>query len=146
MKNMITTTGKKTHTLVKENTPCCHKIRQECVSLKRSHFSTYHCVFFPTVVQKLVGRLDSCFPTHTKKYMTPTHALIFKNMSKCVFVLDILKSWCKLITLWGSTCSKKRLAGRSFFQNIGLQCPGRVSPSRSSRAAPSSCFFMFFEA
>ena len=30
MKNMITTTGKKTHTLVKENTPCRHEIRQEC--------------------------------------------------------------------------------------------------------------------
>ena len=36
------------------------------VSLKRSHFSTYHCVFFPTVVQILVGRLDSCFLTHIK--------------------------------------------------------------------------------
>ena len=30
MKNMINTIGKKIHTLVKENTPRCHKIRQEC--------------------------------------------------------------------------------------------------------------------
>ena len=27
---MINTIGKKIHTLVKENTPCSHKIRQEC--------------------------------------------------------------------------------------------------------------------
>ena len=97
------------------------------VSLKRSHFSTYHCVFFPTVVQILVGRLtlDSCFLTHTKKYMTPIHALNFENMSKCVFILDILKSQCKFITLWGSTCSKTRLAGRSFFQNLGCRVQAR---------------------
>ena len=52
-----------------------------------------------------------------------------------MFVLDILKSRCKLITLWGSTCSKKRLAGRSFFQNMGSQGPGRISPSGSLSAA-----------
>ena len=30
MKNLINTIGKKIHTLVKENTPRCHKTRQEC--------------------------------------------------------------------------------------------------------------------
>ena len=30
MKNMMNTIGKKKPTLVKENTPCCRKIRQEC--------------------------------------------------------------------------------------------------------------------
>ena len=82
---MINTIGKKIHTLVKENTPCRHKIKKERVSLKSSHFSTYHCVFFPTVVQILEGRLDICFLTHTKKYMTPIHALIFqKHVKMCV--------------------------------------------------------------
>ena len=42
-------------------------------------------------------------------------------------------------------CSKKRFAGRSFFQNSGSQGPGRVSPGGSLRAAPSSRFFMFFK-
>ena len=74
---MINTIGKKIHTLVKENTPRCHKIRQECGFTEKVAFSTYHCVFFPTVVQILVGRLDLCFLTHTKKYMTPIHAFIF---------------------------------------------------------------------
>ena len=65
-------------------------------------------------------------------------------MSKCVFILEILKSRCNFITLWGSTCSKKRLAGRSFFQNSGSKGPGRVSPGGSFRAVPLSRFFMFF--
>ena len=115
MKVLINTIGKKIHTLVKENTPCCHKIRQKCGFTQRSHFSVYHCVFFPAVLRILVGRLDSCFPTHTKKYMTPTHALIFQKHVK-MFVLDISKSWCKLITLWGSTCSKKSWLGGHFFR------------------------------
>ena len=54
-------------------------------------------------------------------------------MSKCVFIVEILKSRCNFLRLWGSTCSKKRLTGRSFFQNSGSQGPGRVSPSGSSR-------------
>ena len=35
------------HTFVKENTPCCHKIRQECGFNQKVAFSVYHCVFFP---------------------------------------------------------------------------------------------------
>ena len=63
MKNMINTIGKKIHTLVKENTPRRHKIRREwgltqkftffCISIDHCN-----CVFFPTVVQILVERLD----------------------------------------------------------------------------------------
>ena len=100
----------------------------------------------PAVVRILVRRLDSCLLTHIKKYMTPIHALIFEKHVKCVFIiiLDRLKSRCKLITLWGSTCSKKRLTGRSFCQKMGSQGTGHVSPGGSLRAAPSSRFFMLF--
>ena len=75
--------------------------------------------------------------------MTPIHALVFKNLSKSVVMLDILKSQCKFITLWGSTCSKKRVAGpgRSILRNLGSQGPGCVSPGGSLREAPSSHFF-----
>ena len=62
--------------------------------------------------------------------------LCLKNMSKCVFVLDRLKSQCKLIILWRSTCSKKSWLGGHFFQNLGSQGPGCVSPDGSLRAAP----------
>ena len=87
MQNMINTIGKKIHTLVKENTPCCHKIRQECGFTQKFTFSTDLCVFFPTVVRILEGRLDLCFLTHTKKFMTPIHALIFqKHVKMCVYI------------------------------------------------------------
>jgi len=35
--------------LLKENTPCYHKIRQECGFTQKAHFSLYYCVLFPTV-------------------------------------------------------------------------------------------------
>ena len=57
------------------------------VSLKIPHFSLYYCVLFPTVMQILVDSLDSYLRilTHTKKYMTPIHALICeKHVKMCV--------------------------------------------------------------
>ena len=118
------------------------------VSLKSLHFSTYHCVFFPTVVRILVyvGRLDLCFLTHTKKYMTPIHALIFQNMSKCVFIADISKSRCNFITLLGKYMQQKKVGREVIFSELGFAGSGRVSPGGSSRAAPSSRFSCFSEA
>ena len=90
MKVLKNTIGKKIHTLVKENTLCIHKIR--LVSFKRPHFSLCYCVFFPTVMQILVGRLDSYLLTHTKNYMTPIHALIFeKHVKMCVYARHVKK-------------------------------------------------------
>ena len=79
--------GKKIHTLLKANTQRCHKTRQE-YGLKRLYFSTYHSVFFPTVMRSLVGRFDSCFLTNTKKDMTPIHSLIsqkYVNIYMCLY-------------------------------------------------------------
>ena len=115
MKNMINTIGKKIHTLVKENTSFCHKIRQECGFTQKVAFSTYQCVFFP-FVRMLVGGLDSCFLTHTKKYMTPIHASIFeKHVKICVFIRDILKSQCKLIMLLGDYAQQKQVGWEVIF-------------------------------
>ena len=59
----------------------------------------------------------------------------------------MLKSRCKFVTLLGKyTHSKNKLAGRSFFRNLGSQGPGRVSPGGSSRAAPSTFFAACSEA
>ena len=56
------------------------------------HFSLYYCVFIPTVWQILVGRLDLYLLTHTKKYMTPIHALIFeKHVKMCVYARRVKK-------------------------------------------------------
>ena len=92
MENMTNTIGKKTHTLVKESTPRYHKIRQECGFTQNTVFSLYYCVFFPTVMQILVCRLDSYLLSHTKKYMTPIHALIFeKHVKMCVYARHVKK-------------------------------------------------------
>ena len=95
MENMTNTIGKKTHTLVKENTPRYHKKRQECgFTQKATFFSVInkYCVFFHTVMQILVGRLDSYLLTNTRKYMTPIHALIFeKHVKMCVYARRVKK-------------------------------------------------------
>ena len=59
---------------------------------------------------------------------------------------DMLKSRCKFVTLLGKYAQQNKLAGGSFFQNLGSQGPGRVSPGGSSRAAPSTFFAACFEA
>ena len=98
----------------------------------------------PAVVRILVG--IKCFLTHIKKYMTPIHALIFeKHVKMCVYARHV-KASVNLLCFWGSTHSKNKLAGRSFFQNLGSQGPGRVSPGGSSRAAPSTFFAACSEA
>ena len=65
-------------------------------------------------------------------------------MSKCVFMQDMLISRCNFITHLEYTYSKKRLAGRSFFQNSGTQGPERVSPDGRSRILPLGLFFHIF--
>ena len=113
---MINTIGKKIHTLVKENTPHRHKIRQEWGFTQKFTFFAYHCVFFPTAVQILVGRLDLCFLTHIKKKITPIHALIFqKHVNMCVFIRRIKKTVYFYNTFWEVHAAKKGwLGGHSF--------------------------------
>ena len=145
MKVLINTIGKKIHTLVKENTPCLHKIRLECGFIQRPHFSLYYCVFFPTIMQILVGRLDSCFLTHIKKYMTINHASIFeKHVKMCVYIRHIKK--CKFITLLGAYTQQKQVGWKVIFSEHGFAGSGRVSPSGSLRAAPSTFFAACSEA
>ena len=67
-------------------------------------------------------------------------------MSKCVCMQDMLKSQCKFVTLLGSVHSKNKLAGRSFFQNLGSQGLGCVSPGGSFSAAPLTFFAACSEA
>ena len=62
-------------------------------------------------------------------------------MSKCVFIVEILKSRCNFITLLGKYVQQKKVGWEVIFQNSGSQGPGRVSPGGSSRAAPIEPFF-----
>ena len=151
MKVLINTIGKKIHTLVKKNTPSCHKIGQECgFTQNASLFSVLLC-FHPHCQANIgiyicIGRLDLYLLTHTKKYMTPIHALIFeKHVKMCVSIRG-LKSRCNFITLLGNYTQQKKVGWEVIFSELGLAGSGRVSPGGSSRAAPSSRFFMFSEA
>ena len=77
MKVLINTIGKKIHTLVKENTPCCHKRRQECsFTQKTSIFSVLLC-FLPHC-QAHIGRQVRLIPPNTYQE-TPIYALIFEK-------------------------------------------------------------------
>ena len=85
--------------------------------------------------------------TYQEIYDSVTHtSLNFSNTCQiCVYIRHI-KSQCELITLWGGICSKKRLAGRSFFQNSGAQGPGCVSPAGFRGQCPRAIFSCCFEA
>ena len=117
------------------------------VSLKRLHFSTYHCVFFPTVVRIFVGRLDLCFLTHTKKYMTPIciHAVISqKHVKMCVYILDISKSWCNFITFLGMYTQQKKVGWEVIFSELGFAGSGARKPQREFEGSALEPFFHVF--
>ena len=94
MKVLINTIGKKIHTLVKENTPCCHKIRQECGFTQKAAFFSVSLCFLPHC-QANIGRQVRLIPlAHTEKYMTPIHALIFEKhgiAKMCVYGRHVKK-------------------------------------------------------
>ena len=95
MKVLINTIGKKIHTLVKENTPYCHKNGRNVVSLKRLHFSTYHCVIFPTVVQIYIylyiciGKEVRLILPNTYQEIYDTHTCLnfLKTCEMCVYMI-----------------------------------------------------------
>ena len=109
---------KKIHTLVKENTPCCHKIRQECgFTQKVAFFYISLCTCFLPHCCVNIGR-------EVRLIILPnTYKEIYDTHTSCI-ALMFQKAVVTLLHFWGSTCRKKRLAGRSFFQNLGSQGPG----------------------
>ena len=75
MKNMINTIGKKIHTLVKENTPCCHKIRQECgFTQNASFFSVFLC--FLAYCQANIDWQVRLIPPNTYQEIFDTHTCL----------------------------------------------------------------------
>ena len=145
MKNMINTIGKKMHTLVKKNTPRCHKIRQECGFTQKVAFYYISLCFLPHSFVHIGREVRLMLPnTYQEIYDTHTCLNFSKTCQNVCLYETYEKAGVTLLHFWESTRSKKGSAGRSFFQNSGSQGPGRVSPGGSSRAAPSSRFFMFF--
>ena len=109
----------------------------------KGHISTYHCVFFPTVVRILVERLDFCFLTHTENYMTPIHALAFeKHVNMCVYIRRI-KSWCYFITL-GEVHAAKKVGGEVIFLENRFTGSGARKPQQEFKGSALEPFFHVF--
>ena len=116
------------------------------VSLKRLHFTTYISLCFLPHCCILVGRLDSCFLTHTKKYMTPIYAIIFqKHVKMCVYSKNN-KSRCNFLTLLWSTCSKKKVgwAQEVIFSELGFAGSGARKPQQKFKGSALEPFFHVF--
>ena len=117
MKNMINTIGKKIHTLVKENTPRRHKIRREWGFTQKFTFSFISLCFLPHCCVNIGREVGLMLPTHTKKYMTPTNALIFqKHVKMCVYIRHIKKPVYFYYTFGEVRAAKKGWAGGHFFR------------------------------
>ena len=68
-------------------------------------------------MQILVGRLDSYLLTHTKKYMTPIHALICeKHVKMCVYARHVKKLVLIRYTFGEVHTAKKSWLGGHFFR------------------------------
>ena len=114
------------------------------VSLKRLHFSTNHCVFFPTVVQILVAivrRLELCFLTRSKKYMTPIHALIFQKHVKMYVYIRRMKRQCNFITLLGKYVQQKKVGWEVIFSELGFAGSRVRKPRREFEGSALEPFF-----
>ena len=65
-------------------------------------------------------------------------------MSKCVFIVEILKSRCNFLTLWGSTCSKKKVGWEVIFSELGFAGSGARKPRQEFEGSALEPFFHVF--
>ena len=92
-------------------------------------------------MQILVGRLDSYLLTHTKKYMTPIHALIFeKHVKMCVYARHV-KSRCKFITILEKYAQQKQVGWEVIFSELGFAGSGARKPRRDPELEGSALDF-----
>ena len=71
---MINTIGKKIHTLVKENTPRCHKIRKKCGFTQKVAFFYKSLCFLPHCCAN-IGREVRLMLPNTYQEIYDTHIL-----------------------------------------------------------------------
>ena len=77
---MINTIGKKIHTLVKENTPRSHKIRQECGFTEKVAFFCISLCFLPHWCANICREVKLMIPNYTYQEIYNTHTCL--NFSK----------------------------------------------------------------
>ena len=75
MKNMINTIGQKIHTLVKENTASCYKVRQECGFTQKVAFFYILLCFLPHCCAN-IGREVRLMHPNTYQEMYDNHTCL----------------------------------------------------------------------
>ena len=76
--------------------------------------------------------------------MTPIHALTFENMSKCVFMEDMLKSQCKFVMLLGKYAQQKQVGWEVMFSEHGLAGTGARKPRWELEGSALNFFLSLF--
>ena len=110
---MINTIGKKIHTLVKENTPRRHQIRQEWGFTQTFTFFCISLCFLPYCCAN-IGRAREVrlmLPnTYQEIYDTHTCLNFEKHVKMCVYIRCINKAGrCNFITLLGKYVQQKKV-------------------------------------
>ena len=65
-------------------------------------------------------------------------------MSKCVFIFDVLKSQCNLITLLGKYVQQKKVGWEVNFSELELPGSGACKPRREFEGSAVNPFFHVF--
>ena len=77
-------------------------------------------------------------------YDTHTCLNFFKNMSKRVFILDVSKSRCNFITLFGKYVQQKKVGWEVIFSELGFAGSGARKPRREFKGSALEPFFHVF--
>ena len=89
---MINTIGKKIHTLVTENTPCFHKIRQECGFTQKVAFFQHIIIFASHCCANIGREVRLMLPNTYQEIFDTIYALIFeKHVKMCVSIRGMKK-------------------------------------------------------
>ena len=127
MKVLINTIGKKIHTLVKENTPCCHTIRQECGFTQKAAFFSVLLCFLPHCHANIGRQVRLMLPN--------THI-------KCDTY--ILKSRCQFITLLGDYAQQKQVGWEVIFSELEFAGSGARKPRQELEGSALDFFCSLF--
>ena len=81
--------------------------------------------------------------TYQEIYDTHTCLNFYKNMAKCVFMEDMLKSQCKFVTLLGKYAQQKQVGWEVIFSELGFAGSGARKPRREFKGSALEPFFHF---
>ena len=140
--------GKKIHTLVKENTQCCHKIRQKCGFTQKAAFFSMSLCFLPHCHAN-IGRQVRLIPPGTYVYQEIYDTQSCLNFWKvcqnvCSYKPWMLKSRCKFVMLLGKYAQQKQIGWEVIFSELGSAGSGAHKPRRELEGSALDFFCSLF--